>query len=288
MDDRPPSLFRKILGLLSLLGAGLYFVGWIYRWSYFGYFHLEVTTLDLAFESFLLVPLQVFFGNAIAIVKAAIALSLTPVAIRLSLAILKSFDAIVVCILKRSRQTILKYLLEQQTSKYRQWRNIARSITGKILPHKPHKIDFSQTILDEAIALLWVLLVLFYLAKSQGTIDARRDAYNTTSTLPVVTFVTPKNLISLGQPFATPQPVDNFRIIGDPKLWEQVENTASLSDSETDRVWRLLIERDRWIYIFRTLKPCSSCDPRERPLVVAIRDSDLGNQLLILSPTTVK
>ncbi|NEP85938.1 MAG: hypothetical protein F6K18_03395 [Okeania sp. SIO2C2] len=56
-------MLGRIAGLLSLLGIGLYFTGWIYRWAYLAYFQLEVTTLDLPFESFLIVPIQVFFGH---------------------------------------------------------------------------------------------------------------------------------------------------------------------------------------------------------------------------------
>ncbi|WP_293120164.1 hypothetical protein [Okeania sp. SIO1I7] len=56
-------MFGRIASLLTVLGVGLYFTGWIYRWAYFAYFQLEVTTLDLPFESFLIVPIQVFFGN---------------------------------------------------------------------------------------------------------------------------------------------------------------------------------------------------------------------------------
>jgi len=33
----------KLLGVLALLAAGLYFTGWTYRWTYFSFFQLEVT-----------------------------------------------------------------------------------------------------------------------------------------------------------------------------------------------------------------------------------------------------
>jgi len=52
----------KLLGVLALLAAGLYFTGWTYRWTYFSFFQLEVTTLNLPGESFYLAAFQTFFG----------------------------------------------------------------------------------------------------------------------------------------------------------------------------------------------------------------------------------
>ncbi|MGK7872709.1 MAG: hypothetical protein AB4426_05165 [Xenococcaceae cyanobacterium] len=58
-----PGILGGIASIVALLGISLYFTDWIYRWAYYGFFHLEVTTLDLPLQSFLLVPLQVFFGS---------------------------------------------------------------------------------------------------------------------------------------------------------------------------------------------------------------------------------
>ena len=49
-------------------------------------------------------------------------------------------------------------------------------------------------------------------------------------------------------------------------------------------VWRSLFERNGWIYIFQALP--SNATPKQRPLVLAIRESGNGDQLLILSPET--
>ena len=61
----PPETFAlgRLASLLVLLGAVLYFTGWTYRWSYFGFFQLEVTTLPLPLESFYIAAFQVFFGS---------------------------------------------------------------------------------------------------------------------------------------------------------------------------------------------------------------------------------
>ncbi|MEG3844564.1 hypothetical protein QT986_30580, partial [Microcoleus sp. herbarium14] len=80
-----PTPESNILGnfasVVGLLGAALFFTGWIYRWSYFSCFQLNVITLDLPVESFFIVPLQVFLGDGWTIVKSAIALLLTSLAI---------------------------------------------------------------------------------------------------------------------------------------------------------------------------------------------------------------
>ena len=57
------TILSQFASVVALLGSALYFTGWIYRWSYFGFFQLEVTTLNFPFESFLFVPLQVFLGS---------------------------------------------------------------------------------------------------------------------------------------------------------------------------------------------------------------------------------
>ena len=84
-----PTPESNILGnfasVVGLLGVALFFTGWIYRWSYFSCFQLNVITLDLPVQSFLLVPLQVFLGDGPTIVKSAIAFLLTALAIYLSL-----------------------------------------------------------------------------------------------------------------------------------------------------------------------------------------------------------
>jgi hypothetical protein len=48
------------------------------------------------------------------------------------------------------------------------------------------------------------------------------------------------------------------------------------------RVWRLLIERGDWIYLFATLPVDAESD--EKPAVIAIERGDPGDRLMILSP----
>ncbi|MFM7712711.1 MAG: hypothetical protein ACKO7A_08280, partial [Microcystis sp.] len=64
----------KLLGVLALLAAGLYFTGWTYRWTYFSFFQLEVTTLNLPGESFYLAAFQTFFGEPLAFLRTILVL----------------------------------------------------------------------------------------------------------------------------------------------------------------------------------------------------------------------
>jgi len=80
-----PSVLGTFASILGLLSAALFFTGWIYRWAYFGFFQLEVTTLDLPFESFLFVPIQVFLGSFSAFCRTVFAVILTALVIQLTL-----------------------------------------------------------------------------------------------------------------------------------------------------------------------------------------------------------
>jgi len=296
-----PSNFNflsRIAALVGLLSASLYFTGWIYRWAYFGFFHVEVTTLDLAFESFLIVPLQVFFANNLPRVRAALVLLLCPLAFWIILGLFQWFDKSFVRFQKRWRLRLIQWLQKSWLNRVQSCKNQVEVFREILLQWSPKPVDFANTLVDEAIKVALVLTALFWLASSQGLTDAQRDAFNQTSTLPVVTFVFPENILGLGRQFDPPealankQPANQFRILGDRGLLESLRGAPELNDIKNQRVWRLLMERDGWIYLFRTLKPCSDnqlvCveNRDERPLVLMVRESDLGNQLLILSPST--
>ena len=93
--NQEPNILGKFASVIGLLGAALFFTGWIYRWAYFSFFQLEITTLDLPAQSFLLVPLQVFLGNGWAIVKSAIAIFLTAILIHITLWIVQTLGSAV-------------------------------------------------------------------------------------------------------------------------------------------------------------------------------------------------
>lgn len=132
---------------------------------------------------------------------------------------------------------------------------------------------------------IWLLIILYWLARSQGWQDARRDAINDTSTLPVFTYVFPEKQLVLGRKlddiFLNPA-LDKYHIIGDLTLFEslrgiETNDTTLLSP----RVWRLLLENNNWIYCFPALS--SNAAKNEVPPVLAIRQDKEG-QLMILSP----
>ncbi|MFM7355201.1 MAG: hypothetical protein ACKO1G_19770, partial [Microcystis aeruginosa] len=57
-------------------------------------------------------------------------------------------------------------------------------------------------------------------------------------------------------------------------------------DTEQDRVWRLLLERGGWLYLFRALP--QDAPKTEHPVLLGVAKSSAGRQLLILSPEPVK
>lgn len=301
MSPTNPNNFNflsRIAALVGLISASLYFTGWIYRWSYFGFFHLEVTTLDLAFESFLIVPLQVFFVNNQPRLLAVLLLLLFPLAAWLTIFIFQGLNLWLVQWQKRWRIRLIRYCQKAENSRLRWLQPWAKLWGLNLRQWSPQPVDFSQTLVDELIKVALVLVTLFWLARNQGLADAQRDAFNQTSTLPVVTLIVPENMLSFGRQFDPPealadkQAANKFRMIGDRGLIEAVRGASELNDLKNQKVWRLLIERDGWIYLFRTLKPCSdsqlicAANKNERPLVLMVRESQLGNQLLILSPST--
>jgi hypothetical protein len=163
---------------------------------------------------------------------------------------------------------------------------IWRSFTAFSLA-KFNSMQFLRSLLDEAVIVFWVLIILFWLAYTQGLNDARRDAINETSTRPVVAFVTPQKKLLLGRDLdvmlqgkiAGDPSVAGYHLLGDLELFKKLreEDTNDLKD---ERVWRLLIERGGWIYLFSTLPKNAGIG--ERPPVIAIEKG--GESLMILSP----
>jgi hypothetical protein len=285
-DRNFPPILGGIASIVGLLGIALYFTGWIYRWSYFGYFSLEVTTLDLPLQSFLLVPLQVFFGSfssPIIIIKSIIAFLFILFLIYVTLLLL---EVIGNTISKRFQDQLVEIpqTRGKKSSRIEQiWRSFAAFNLSKF-----KSMGFLHSLLNEAVIVFWVLVGLFWLACTQGLSDARRDTSHATSTRPVVAFVAPKSLLILGRDLETmlqedkiakDPPVADYRLLGDLKLFKKLreEDTNELTD---ERVWRLLIERGGWIYLFPTLPKNAGAD--ERPPVLAIEKG--GKSLIILAP----
>lgn len=307
-----PSPESNILGnfasVIGLLGAALFFTGWIYRWSYFSCFQLNIITLDLPVESFFLVPLQVFLGDGWTIVKSAIAFLLTSLAIYHTLWLVESINKTIATKIYRinrlwrlSADTRRLSLLHRFLKSWLRF-NVNRSNSIKLL----------RSLVDEIIIVGWVLLVLFWSAYHQGIADARRDA-GENSSLPAVALIAKQDNIALGRKLdddTLRSSGKGFKAIGDLGLFTDLSNTdynhtriskeklqklqqqegnkltpeQLLEKSKEPRVWRLLLERGNWIYLLPALTKEEQKNPKARPPVMAIQQSQSGDQLLIISP----
>lgn len=247
----------KLLSLLGLLAAALYFTGWIYRWAYFSFFHIQVTSLNLPGESFFLAAFQVFFGQPLSIVRAVVAAGVI---------ILGSLIGIGL------RQRLTAQLARKTPPR---WRLALAS-----------PLNFLAGLADELIIVLVTLTTLFWLAQWQAIADAWQDAVNETSSLPVVTVVFAEEGAALGRqlddPFANPE---GLRIIGDAGLYNRLlgQELTDTEDPEQPRVWRLLLSKDGSLYIFPAL-------PRkDRFLSIPVLVVESGkSQLTILSPSVAE
>lgn len=248
--------FGKLLSLLALLAAALYFTGWIYRWEYYDFFHIEVTTLGLPFESFYLASFQVLFGHPLSILRTVAALVITGVFTLLSIE-----------------------MRQRATKRIRRYRR--RRFFSQFFP-KAKTFRLIADLIDEVIFVLLTLAALFWMARWQAQTDAWRDAVHETSTLPIVTIVVSEDSATVGRdvdnPLLNPS---GLRIIGDQGIYNQLlgKELTDTTDPNELRVWRLLVDRDGYLYIFPAL-------PRnDRSLnfpVLTIYES--SRQLTILSP----
>jgi hypothetical protein len=283
-----PTPESNILGnfasVVGLLGVALFFTGWIYRWSYFYCFQLNVITLDLPVESFFLVPLQVFLGDGWTILRSAIALLLTALAIYLTLWLVNSINNTVAA---KINGTITRWLSYPYGRRFRWLYRILNS-WQQFNVNRYKSIKLLRSLVDEIIIVGWILLVLFWSAYHQGIADARRDA-GENSSLPAVALIGKQDSMALGRKLDDPTLRLNpkgFKAIGDAGLFADLSKRdyTDINNPKEPRVWRLLLERGNWIYLFPALTKKQQKDPNARPPVMAIQQSQSGNQLLIVSP----
>ena len=255
-NDQELNPLGKLLSLVVLLAAALYFTGWIYRWVYFGFFQVDVTALNLPLESFYLAAFRSLLGHPLIVLRTIISLSLTALVIIVTLQIIQILQRFVIRFLRR--------------------------IPLNLTPTQLSSLKFFYALIDELVIVLWTLAALFFLAHWQANRDAFRDVVNETSRLPVVTVVIREENAALGRnldnPFLNPA---GFRIIGDRNLYEGLlgKELTDSSNSEQSRVWRLLIDRDGYFYIFPALP--NKDRNRSVPVLIVYESSE---QLTILSP----
>jgi len=283
-----PTPESNVLGnfasVVGLLGAALFFTGWIYRWSYFYFFQIQITTLDLPVESFFMVPLQVFLADGPTIFKSAIALLLTAFAIYQSLWLVNSINHKFATTINR-RNRLWRFYARRR----RLWL-LLRFLKSwqRFNINRYNSIKLLRSLVDELIIVSWVLLVLFWSASNQGIADARRDA-GENSSLPAVVLIAKQDNISLGRKLddETDRSLGKgFKAIGDLGLFADLnqQDFNHINNSKEPIVWRLLLDRGNWIYLFPALTNEQQKDLKARPFVVAIQQSQSGDQLLILSP----
>lgn len=273
-EPSTPQLLGAFVSLLGILGIFLYFTGWIYRWAYFGFFELEVTTLSLPLESFLIVPIQVILGDFWIFSKAVLAVVIAVALIQITLWLL-SPTAFKTSNISHSR--LNRFVKKLHGCWLKGLRSFARLVP--------------LTLLREMAIVAWILLVLFWVAYWQGSADARRDAINQTSTRPIVTLVSPSDKIALGRnldDLLLDPSKKGFRITGDVEQFNQIfgRETNDITNPNQPTVWRLLVENNNWVYLFPTLPPKATTN--QRPPVLAINTGDGRVQLLILSRPRIR
>lgn len=277
-------MLGKIAGLLGLLGAGLYFTGWVYRSTYFDYFQLEVNTLNLPYESFLIESIQVFLGNIFkgdfsTILRNIWIVIATFMLVKISL---KTIDFAIQKLTKIINKLRLKLLkLSLKTKYYKTFLPFQSFLYFQQFNYQ----NYNKALINEIFVILWLLITLYFLGQTQGNLDAIRDSRNETSLLPMVTLITPENR-PLGRKSSdlTDDP-NNVRIIGDIELYEGLlllDYNNRTDPNIPQVIWRLLIDIDGQYYIFPSL---SKDEPSNaRPPVVVIQQSDRGEYIVILSP----
>jgi len=265
------NLLGGFISLLSIFAIFLYFLGWIYRWAYFGFFQIEINYLNFPIESFFIVPIQAILGDAWIFIRANLVLIVTFALIKFTIWLIRTYqDSDLLKTLPLSINKFVKKLHNFWVFK----------LLRSFMEFLPLPLRY------EIIAVAWILAALFWLGRWQGEADAYRDAVNATSTRPIATLVSPSDKMALGRNlddlFINP-PLKGFRIIGDVEQFRQIfgREINDTTNPQQPLVWRLLIENDNWIYLFPAMS--QQAKPNQRPPVLAINKSDGQVQLLILS-----
>jgi hypothetical protein len=279
-------LFSKLLSIVGLLGAVLFFTGWIYRWAYFAYFQLDLTSLNLPAQSFLIIPIQVFLGDIRAIFFTIVVFALTAGAIYITLWLLKGIEKLAEERLEQNNP----HLIEAGRRRLSRMAKIHQFLVERN-PISLSSFKLLESFLNELVIVAWILGVVFWYAQWRGFEDARRDAYHCTSKLPAVVVIVPVD----SNPFASQfkdldtlpalEKLDRFGVIGDWKLFDDLRRKGlNLNTPQAfPRVWRLLQEGEGWLYLFPAFPPDIAQD--QRPPILAIPKGN--NQLMILRPEAV-
>ncbi|MBC7882010.1 MAG: hypothetical protein H7Y37_11840 [Anaerolineae bacterium] len=268
-------LLAEFIGQASVFGIFLYFTGWIYRWSYFGYYQIDINTLALSQQSFLIVPLQVFLGS----------FGATSRALFLMVTLTFVISAISVFV-QATRETLGTAFFELETIRYDPLKIKPVEIPAIVKRFMVNTL--LQPFVVDIVIVLIVLSSLFWLASFQGYEDARRDAFNDTSTLPIVAYISHSDEFPLGRNLAQPlfnSPLKSFRGIGDLSLLRQLQGRDITDKTIPNQpVWRMLLGVEEWIYLVPAIPGGISQNQNLHPPVVAMRTSNNSSDLMLLSP----
>jgi hypothetical protein len=248
----------KIAGIVGLLAIALLFTGWIYRWHYFTYFQVDPTSLGLPVESMSMAAFSLLFRSPGAMARFLIGLALA------CAGMVASFRAIHFGL---QRLNPLLQQLQEQIG---------------LVDNQRQQLRLLASLLDELVIVLWLLLLLYGLAASQGLADARRDATDETSTLPLITVAMAGREAVIGrdpnQLLADPSGV---RLFGNRERYDALLR-ADLNPNSGDRHWRLLSDAGGRLLVIPSL-PGSQMDGKA-PVVLIFADGGKGDRIVILSP----
>ncbi len=144
-----------------------------------------------------------------------------------------------------------------------------------------YQLQFLASLLDEVIIVLWLLLLLYFLARGQGYADAQRDAFNETSTLPAITLAMKGEEAVIGRKLdKLLENPNSVRIFGDRTRYDQLLGNE-LNQSPT--IWRLLSDANGYLYVFPSLNEKEAGN--RVPPVLIFPEGGKGDRLTILSPS---
>lgn len=248
----------KIAGSVGLLAIALLFTGWIYRWHYFTYFQVDPSSLGLAVESMSMAAFSLLFRSTWSIVRFILGLVLA------FAGIVVSFRAIRFC------GGLLAPGIGQMVQRM--------GLGGE----QRQQLRHLASLTDELVIVLWLLFLLYGLASSQGLADARRDAMDETSTLPVITIAMPGKQSVIGrdpdQLLVNPSGV---RLFGSRERYDALLG-EELNADRGNRRWRLLSDAGGRLLVIPSL-PAAQMGGKAPPVLI-FPDGGKGDSMVILSP----
>ena len=257
-QNESASPLGKLAGSIGLVAIAFVFTGWIFRWYYFTYFQVDPTSLGFPVETISIAAFSLLFRSPWSILRFIIGLGLA------FAGIVVTFRAIRFS--SRWLLPLLGYMLQRM--------GLGRE--------QRQQLRLLSSLANELVIVLWLLLVLYGLAASQGLSDARRDSIDETSTLPLITIAMPGAQSVIGrdpdQMLVNPSGV---RLFGNRERYDALLGDELNSDSGRRR-WRLLSDTGGRLLVIPSL-PSAQIGGKAPPVLI-FPDGGKGDRLVILSP----